>query len=136
VGEHDVLIRIAYSGICHTDLHTVRGDWGPVEYPLTAGHEIAGTVVEVGSAVTHHQVGDQVGDRVGVGCMVSSCRQCVNCLDGAEQYCHQVPTLTYGSRDLDGTITQGGFATHIVVVEDFVVRIPRASRLPMQWARR
>ena len=61
--------------------------------------------------------------------MVNSCRQCVNCLDGAEQYCHQVPTLTYGSRDLDGTITQGGFATHIVVVEDFVVRIPDAIPL-------
>ena len=75
VGPHDVLIEIKYAGICHSDIHTVRGDWGPQQYPLVPGHEIAGIVTEVGAEVTKHTV----GDRVGVGCMVNSCRECVNC---------------------------------------------------------
>ncbi|PPF15215.1 NAD(P)-dependent alcohol dehydrogenase [Rathayibacter sp. AY1A7] len=122
VGPHDVLIEIAYSGICHSDIHTVRGDWGPVAYPLTVGHEIVGVVAEVGSEVSKHSV----GDRVGVGCMVNSCRECENCLAGEEQYCLKGNTGTYASVDRDGTITQGGYSTHVVVVEDFVLRVPES----------
>jgi uncharacterized zinc-type alcohol dehydrogenase-like protein len=122
VGEHDVLIEIKYSGICHSDIHTVRGDWGPVQYPQTVGHEIVGFVTEVGSGVTRHSV----GDRVGVGCMVNSCRECENCLDGQEQYCLKGNTGTYAAVDRDGSITQGGYSTHVVVVEDFVLKVPEA----------
>ena len=120
VGAHDVLIEIRFAGICHSDIHTVRGDWGPQQYPLVPGHEIAGVVTEVGSAVTKHQV----GDRVGVGCMVNSCRECANCLNGDEQYCLNGMVGTYGAEDRDGTITQGGYSTHVVVSEHFVVGIP------------
>ncbi len=119
VGPHDVLIEIAYSGVCHSDIHTVRGDWGPQQYPLAVGHEIVGTVAEVGPDVTLHQV----GDRVGVGCMVNSCRECENCLAGEQQYCLKGNTGTYGAVDRDGTITQGGYSTHVVVVEDFVLKV-------------
>ncbi|BBE24088.1 hypothetical protein MN0502_29710 [Arthrobacter sp. MN05-02] len=80
VGPRDVLIKIAYAGICHSDIHTVRGEWGPQQYPLTVGHEIVGVVEETGSEVTLHRV----GDRVGVGCMVDSCRECANCKQGEE----------------------------------------------------
>ena len=122
VGAKDVLSEIAYSGICHSDIHTVRGEWGPMKYPLTVGHEIVGVVSEIGSEVTLHRV----GDRVGVGCMVNSCRGCVNCLAGVEQYCLNGNTGTYAGIDRDGTITQGGYSTHIVVVEDFVLRVPES----------
>ncbi|HYH77825.1 MAG TPA: NAD(P)-dependent alcohol dehydrogenase [Arthrobacter sp.] len=120
VGAHDVLIEIRFAGICHSDIHTVRGDWGPQQYPLAPGHEIAGIVTEVGSAVTKHAV----GNRVGVGCMVNSCRECANCLKGEEQYCLNGMIGTYGAVDRDGTITQGGYSSHVVVTEDFVVGIP------------
>ncbi|EZP27851.1 NAD(P)-dependent alcohol dehydrogenase [Microbacterium oleivorans] len=119
-GPHDVLIAIRYAGICHSDIHLVRGDWGPVTYPQVVGHEIAGEVVEVGSEVTDFAV----GDRVGVGCMVNSCRECENCLAGMENYCLKGNTQTYGSIDRDGTVTQGGYSTHVVVDKDFVLRIP------------
>ena len=122
VGPRDVLIEIRYAGICHSDIHTVRGDWGAITYPQVVGHEIVGEVTEVGSEVTLHQV----GDRVGVGCMVNSCRECENCRDGIEQYCLKGNTGTYTSVDRDGTITQGGYSTHIVVVEDFVLRVPES----------
>lgn len=125
VGPHDVLIEIKFAGICHSDIHTVRGDWGPQQYPLVPGHEIAGIVTEVGSAVTKHAV----GDRVGVGCMVNSCRECANCLKGEEQYCLNSMVGTYGAVDRDGTITQGGYSSHVVVTEDFVVRIPEGIEL-------
>lgn len=125
VGAHDVLIEIKYAGICHSDIHTVRGDWGPQTYPLAPGHEIAGIVTEVGSAVTKHAV----GDRVGVGCIVNSCGECANCQAGEEQYCLKGMTGTYGAVDRDGTITQGGYSTHVVVTEDFVVRIPEGIEL-------
>ncbi|MEI2269566.1 NAD(P)-dependent alcohol dehydrogenase [Microbacterium sp. No. 7] len=121
-GSRDVLIAIRYAGICHSDIHLVRGDWGPVTYPQVVGHEIAGEVVEVGSEVTDFAV----GDRVGVGCMVNSCRECENCLAGMENYCLNGNTQTYGSVDRDGTITQGGYSTHVVVDQDFVLRIPEA----------
>lgn len=125
VGPRDVLIEIRYAGICHSDIHTVRGHWGPQQYPLAPGHEIAGIVTQVGAEVTRHSV----GDRVGVGCMVNSCRECVNCMKGEEQYCLAGNTGTYGAVDRDGTITQGGYSTHVVVAEDFVVRIPDALGL-------
>jgi uncharacterized zinc-type alcohol dehydrogenase-like protein len=122
VGPHDVLIEIRYAGVCHSDIHTVRGEWGPITYPQVVGHEIVGEVTEVGSAVTLHSV----GDRVGVGCMVNSCRECENCLSGDENYCLKGNTGTYTSVDRDGTITQGGYSTHIVVVEDFVLAVPES----------
>jgi len=122
VGARDVLIEIAYAGICHSDIHTVRGEWGEVPYPLVVGHEIVGTVTEVGSDVSRHQV----GDRVGVGCMVGSCRECENCKAGEEQYCLKGNIGTYASKDEDGTITQGGYSTHVVVAEDFVLSVPEA----------
>jgi uncharacterized zinc-type alcohol dehydrogenase-like protein len=122
VGAHDVLIDIAWAGICHSDIHTVRGDWGTQTYPLTVGHEIAGTVTDVGSEVTRYQV----GDRVGVGCMVNSCRKCANCLAGEEQHCLNGNVGTYAAVDRDGTITQGGYSASIVVDEAFVLRIPES----------
>ncbi|RKT35781.1 putative zinc-type alcohol dehydrogenase-like protein [Microbacterium sp. AG1240] len=122
VGPRDVLIDIAYAGICHSDIHTIRGEWGEVAYPLTVGHEIVGTVAEVGSDVTRHAV----GDRVGVGCMVNSCRECENCLAGEEQYCLKGNVGTYANVDRDGSITQGGYAQKVVVDEDFVLRVPEA----------
>jgi len=122
VGPRDILIEIQYAGICHSDIHAARGEWGEIAYPQVVGHEIAGVVAEVGSEVTKHAV----GDRVGVGCMVNSCRECENCLAGEEQYCLKGNTGTYTSVDRDGTITQGGYSTHVVVDEDFVLRIPDA----------
>ncbi|MBT2666747.1 NAD(P)-dependent alcohol dehydrogenase [Bacillus sp. ISL-4] len=117
---HDVLIEIKYAGICHSDIHVAHGEWGPVNYPLVPGHEIAGIVTDVGTEVTKYKV----GDRVGVGCMVDSCGKCENCLKGEEQYCLKGNVLTYGGVDKYGEPTQGGYSTHIVVTEDFVVRIP------------
>ncbi|WP_424769291.1 NAD(P)-dependent alcohol dehydrogenase [Paenibacillus sp. sgz302251] len=121
----DVLIEIKYAGICHSDIHTARGDWGPVNYPLVPGHEIAGIVTQVGSEVTKYAI----GDRVGVGCMVDSCGHCRNCHEGEEQYCLNGMTGTYGAIDKYGQYTQGGYSTHIVVTEDFVVRIPDGMEL-------
>ena len=120
LGPHDVLIEIKYAGICHSDIHTARGDWGPVPYPLVTGHEIAGIVTKVGTEVTKHAV----GDRVGVGCMVDSCGECRYCQGGQEQFCIKGNIGTYGATGKDGQPTQGGYSTHIVVTEDFVLRIP------------
>jgi uncharacterized zinc-type alcohol dehydrogenase-like protein len=120
LGPHDVLIEIKYAGICHSDIHTARGDWGPVTYPLVTGHEIAGIVTKVGTEVTKHAV----GDRVGVGCMVDSCGECRYCQGGQEQFCIKGNIGTYGATGKDGQPTQGGYSTHIVVTEDFVLRIP------------
>jgi uncharacterized zinc-type alcohol dehydrogenase-like protein len=134
VGANDVLIEVRYAGICHSDIHTVRGEWGPQPYPLAPGHEIVGVVTEVGPDVTRHQVGDQVG----VGCMVNSCRECVNCLAGNEQYCLNGMVGTYGATDRDGTVTQGGYSTHVVVDADFVLAVPQgidlASAAPLLCA--
>ncbi|WP_423798442.1 NAD(P)-dependent alcohol dehydrogenase [Neobacillus sp. SAB-20_R2A] len=121
----DVLIEIQYAGICHSDIHTARGEWGPVNYPLVPGHEIAGIVTQTGSEVTKFAV----GDRVGVGCMVDSCGECVNCHKGEEQYCLNGNTGTYASVDRYGQYTQGGYSSNIVVTEDFVVRIPDSIEL-------
>ncbi|MCF8589100.1 NAD(P)-dependent alcohol dehydrogenase [Gordonia liuliyuniae] len=122
VGANDVLIAIAYAGVCHSDIHTVREDWGPITFPQVVGHEIVGEVTAVGGDVTKFAV----GDRVGVGCMVNSCRECENCAAGMEQYCLAGNTGTYASVDRDGTITQGGYSTHVVVDQDFVLRVPEA----------
>ncbi|MCK0472782.1 NAD(P)-dependent alcohol dehydrogenase [Halalkalibacter sp. APA_J-10(15)] len=116
----DVLIEIKYAGICHSDIHTAHGDWGPVNYPLVPGHEISGIVTAVGPDVTKYEI----GDRVGVGCMVDSCGECENCRKGEEQYCLKGNIPTYAGVDKYGEPTQGGYSTHIVVTEGFVVRIP------------
>jgi uncharacterized zinc-type alcohol dehydrogenase-like protein len=119
-GPNDVLIEIRFCGVCHTDIHYARSDFRQQSYPMVPGHEITGVVAAVGPAVTKHAV----GDRVGVGCMVDSCRVCVNCRNGREQYCIEGCVLTYASVGRDGHITQGGFSSHIVATEDFVVKIP------------
>ena len=124
-GPNDVRIDIKFCGICHSDIHFARGEWGDVPYPAVPGHEIAGVVAEVGSEVTRFAA----GDRVGVGCMVNSCRACENCKAGNEQYCIAGNTQTYGSVDRDGTITYGGYSDHVVVDQDFVVRIPDGLEL-------
>ncbi len=120
VGPNDVLIEIQYAGICHSDIHTVNGDWGPQPFPVVPGHEIVGVVAEVGADVTRHRV----GDRVGVGCMVNSCGECANCRNGDEQYCLQGMVPTYAGTDRDGTTTQGGYSTHVVVDAGYVLRVP------------
>ncbi|MGR6322511.1 NAD(P)-dependent alcohol dehydrogenase [Micromonospora soli] len=125
LGPHDVLIDIRYSGICHSDIHTARSEWGPTTYPIVPGHEIAGVVQEVGAEVTKFAA----GDRVGVGCMVDSCRECDNCRKGLEQYCLKGNVGTYGGVDADGQPTQGGYSRAIVVTEDFVLRIPEGLGL-------
>lgn len=128
VGAHDVLIDIKFAGICHSDIHQVDEGWGQGIFPMVPGHEIAGVVAEVGSEVTRHAV----GDRVGVGCMVDSCRECDNCLRGFEQYCTGGNTMTYNAVDRHGDVTYGGYSKQIVVDENFVVRIPEG--LPLDVA--
>nr|WP_211660849.1 NAD(P)-dependent alcohol dehydrogenase [Modestobacter muralis] len=125
LGPHDVLIDIAFAGICHSDIHTARGEWGETLFPLTPGHEIAGTVSAVGSEVTKFAV----GDRAGVGCMVDSCRECEHCLAGEEQYCLKGFTDTYGAIGEDGRPTEGGYAEKIVVDEEYTLRIPEGIAL-------
>ncbi|MBF6085590.1 NAD(P)-dependent alcohol dehydrogenase [Nocardia cyriacigeorgica] len=124
LGPHDVLIDIKYAGICHSDIHTARNEWGGANYPCVPGHEIAGIVAAVGSAVTRHKV----GDRVGVGCMVDSCGVCRACLAGEEQYCTGGSTMTYNTPVPEtvqpGGYTMGGYSTQVVVTENFVLSIP------------
>ena len=120
LGPKDVAIKLQYCGVCHSDIHTVRGDWGKIQYPQVVGHELAGEVVAVGSSAGKFKV----GSRVGVGTMVNSCRYCSECLAGFEQFCENWNTQTYGSKDRDGSITQGGYSTFVVVDEDFVITIP------------
>ncbi len=125
-GPTEVLFDIKYAGICHSDIHTARGEWGPAKYPLVPGHEIAGVVREVGSEVTRFQP----GDRVGVGCFVDSCRDCPECKAGEEQYCSNGGTVwTYGSPGRDGKSTDGGYSTAITVEEDYICRIPDGLEL-------
>ncbi|MGI8414502.1 MAG: NAD(P)-dependent alcohol dehydrogenase [Solirubrobacteraceae bacterium] len=120
LGPKDVLVKIHYAGICHSDIHTARNEWGEAIFPLVPGHEIAGTVEAIGSDVRSY--GE--GDRVGVGCMVDSCRECEACQAGEEQYCLKGMIGTYNAIGKDGRPTEGGYSTHIVVDEDFVVNIP------------
>jgi len=123
LGPSDVGIDIDYCGICHSDVHTVRNEWGGgTRYPVVPGHEIVGRVSAVGSAVTRHQVGDLVG----VGCLVDSCGDCAECREGLQNYCRTGATFTYNSPDPHGTAprTYGGYSAGIVVTEQFVVRVP------------
>ena len=120
-GPHDVRIEILYSGICHSDLHQTRDDWGGALYPMVPGHEIVGRVAAVGAHVRHFQVGDFAG----VGCMVDSCRHCAACADDLEQYCEEGATWTYNAKERGGErLTFGGYSDQIVVEERFVVKIP------------
>ncbi|MDR6792330.1 putative zinc-type alcohol dehydrogenase-like protein [Pseudarthrobacter oxydans] len=123
-GADDVEIAIEFCGLCHSDVHATRGEWGGKVWPLVPGHEIVGTVSRVGSAV----VDFAVGDRVGVGCIVDSCRHCESCLDGLEQYCENGMTGTYGAVDRRNgdAVTQGGYASSIVVDRRYVLRVPEA----------
>ncbi|MFG2674711.1 NAD(P)-dependent alcohol dehydrogenase [Streptomyces sp. DT20] len=125
VGEHDVLIDIKYAGICHSDIHQARNGWGEGIFPMVPGHEIAGLVAEVGPGVTRFAV----GDRVGVGCMVDSCRECENCEAGLEQYCSEGNVGTYNAIGKDGEPTYGGYSTHVVVDENYTLRIPEGIAL-------
>ncbi|HTE24195.1 NAD(P)-dependent alcohol dehydrogenase [Flavitalea sp.] len=125
-GPHDVRIEILYCGVCHTDLHQVRNDWGFSIYPMVPGHEIVGRVTEVGDHVKKFKVGDIAG----VGCLIDSCRTCDNCIIGEEQYCFNGWTATYNSLDMDGkTPTFGGYSKEIVVQEDFTLRV--SDKLPL-----
>ncbi|MFC6064824.1 NAD(P)-dependent alcohol dehydrogenase [Streptomyces ochraceiscleroticus] len=126
LGAHDIEIEIKYAGICHSDIHQVDNGWGEGIFPMVPGHEIAGVVAAVGSEVTRHQV----GDRVGVGCMVDSCRECDNCKAGLEQHCTGTGNVqTYNAIGRDGEPTYGGYSTHVVVSEDFALRIPEGISL-------
>ena len=125
VGPSDVLIDIAFAGICHSDIHQAREEWGRAIFPMVPGHEIAGIVREVGSGVTKYAV----GDRVGIGCFVDSCRECENCLAGEEQFCLRGNVATYNGRAYDGTDTYGGYSTQIVADESYVLRIPEGIPL-------
>jgi len=120
VGANDIRIEILYSGICHSDLHQARDDWGGSQYPMVPGHEIIGRVVEVGADVTRLKIGDFAG----VGCLVDSCRHCDACEHDLEQYCENGATFTYNSTDRHtGEATQGGYSDHIVVEQRFVVKV-------------
>lgn len=121
-GAHDVVIDIAYAGICHSDIHQAREEWGPAIFPMVPGHEIVGTVSAVGSDVTKYSV----GDRVGVGCYVDSCRECDPCRAGQQQYCERDEVATYNGRFYDGEPTYGGYSQQVVVDENYVLRVPES----------
>jgi len=127
VGAHDVALDIAYSGICHSDIHQAREEWGPAIFPMVPGHEIAGTVTSVGSSVTKFKV----GDKIGVGVFVDSCRTCENCVAGLQQYCLDGMTGTYNQLERDGkTVAMGGYSNRFVINEDYAVHIP--ANLPLE----
>lgn len=128
IGDNDILIDIKFSGICHSDIHTIKGHWGPQQYPQVPGHEIAGIVAAVGKNVTKFKV----GEKAGVGCMVNSCMQCESCKKGEEHHCETTGmTGTYGSPEKSSPtgITQGGYANNIVVTEHFAIKIPESMDL-------
>ncbi|MGV8918798.1 MAG: NAD(P)-dependent alcohol dehydrogenase [Pseudomonas sp.] len=131
----DVAIEVLFCGVCHSDIHQARNEWGFASYPLMPGHEIVGKVTAVGAEVNRYKVGDLVG----VGCLVDSCRHCEACESNLEQYCIEGPTQTYASKDrIDGTLTMGGYSSNMVVSERFVMRIPEkldlASAAPILCA--
>ncbi|MFW2572220.1 NAD(P)-dependent alcohol dehydrogenase [Legionella sp. 29fVS95] len=126
VGEHDVLIDIRYCGICHSDIHQARDEWGGALFPMVPGHEIVGVVSKIGGKVKKFKEGDPVG----VGCFVDSCRRCESCHEGLEQYCYEGMTTTYNGMERSGKqLTQGGYSTKIVVNENYVLHIP--DNLPL-----
>ncbi|WGQ09655.1 NAD(P)-dependent alcohol dehydrogenase [Pedobacter gandavensis] len=126
-GADDVEIKILYSGVCHSDIHTARNEWGGTMYPVVPGHEIVGKVSRVGANVSKFKVGDTVG----VGCFVDSCGHCNNCKDHQEQYCENGHSQTYNSFEQDKkTITYGGYSTHIVVTQGFVLSV--SDKLPLE----
>ncbi|MBF9232161.1 NAD(P)-dependent alcohol dehydrogenase [Microvirga sp. BT350] len=123
---NDVAMEILYCGVCHSDLHWARNDWGWSAYPVVPGHEIIGRVIEVGSEVTRFKADDHVA----VGCMVDSCQHCDQCRKGEEQLCREGNTLTYGSPDrITQEMTQGGYSKHVVVRQEFVLRVPEGLDL-------
>jgi len=118
---NDVAMEILFCGVCHSDLHMARNDWGMAVYPLVPGHEIIGRVIDIGSDVTRYKIGDTVG----VGCMVDSCQHCDQCHHDEEQFCREGMTATYGAKDrVDGDVTLGGYSKHVVAREEFVLSIP------------
>lgn len=124
---HDVQLEILYCGVCHSDLHTARNEWGGTKYPVVPGHEIVGRITAVGDHVTKYKVGQLAG----IGCMVDSCRECDNCKEGLEQYCSNGMVGTYNGQERDGSgITYGGYSKQIVAHEDFILRIP--ENLPLE----
>ncbi len=131
VGDNDILIDVKFSGICHSDIHTIKGHWGKQQYPQVPGHEIAGIVSAVGKNVTRFKI----GDKAGVGCMVNSCMKCEPCKNGEEQHCETTGMVgTYGTPEKSSPtgITQGGYATNIVVTEHFAIKIP--DNIELQYA--
>ncbi|WP_442580415.1 NAD(P)-dependent alcohol dehydrogenase [Mesorhizobium sp. ASY16-5R] len=119
--DNDVAMEVLYCGVCHTDLHQARNDWGWSMYPVVPGHEIVGRVTRIGNKVTRYRVGDHVA----VGCMVDSCQHCDQCRKGEEQLCREGNTQTYNAKDrIDGTTTYGGYSKHLVVREEFALRMP------------
>lgn len=126
VGTNDVQIEILYSGICHSDIHQVRDEWGGSIYPMVPGHEIVGRVIKVGSEVKSFKVGDLAG----VGCFVDSCRTCPGCLSHEEQYCDNGMVVTYNGLDKQGNPTYGGYSTQIVVDEKYTLHV--SDKLPIE----
>ncbi len=125
-GAHDVQIEILYCGVCHSDLHQIRDEWGGSIFPMVPGHEIVGRITQIGSHVTKFKVGDLAG----VGCFVDSCRTCQNCKDGIEQYCDEGMVGTYNGRErLTGAPTYGGYSTSIVVDENYTLHV--SDKLPL-----
>ncbi|XP_057869466.2 mannitol dehydrogenase [Cryptomeria japonica] len=120
-GPNDVTFKVAFCGICHSDLHQLRNDWHNTQYPIVPGHEIVGTVTEVGTQVKKFSV----GDRVGVGCLVGSCHSCDSCEKGLEQYCDKI-VFTYNSMDVDGSITYGGYSSLMVCDQKFIIKVPES----------
>lgn len=122
----DVEIAITHCGVCHSDIHQARNEWGGSVFPIVPGHEIVGFVTRIGSGVKKFKV----GDKVGVGCLVDSCQTCLSCKEGLEQYCENGSTGTYNGLEKDGSRTYGGYSTQIVVKESFVLKIP--DNLPIE----
>jgi uncharacterized zinc-type alcohol dehydrogenase-like protein len=121
VGDHDVALKVSYSGICHSDIHQVAEDWGPSMFPMVPGHEIAGIVTSVGRKVTKFKVGDPIG----VGVFIDSCRTCSNCTAGLQQYCSKGMIGTYNAMEADGkTVAMGGYSDFFVINEDYALKIP------------
>ena len=127
IGSYDVALDIAYAGICHSDIHQAREEWGPAIFPMVPGHEIAGVVTAIGPSVTKFKV----GDKIGVGVFIDSCRICENCKAGLQQYCLEGMTGTYNQLERDGkTVAMGGYSNYFVINEDYAVHIP--NNLPLE----